>query len=89
MSLDYSAVKDAAPWALVAVAAVGVVVAIVIRKIVGKILTLVLAAALVFFGWQQRDRVMDWAGSTASGVRSGACASQPSFFGVDVSFPGC
>ena len=48
---------------------VGLVAAILIKKIVGKIIALVLAAALIFFGWQQRQHVIDF----ANGVKGEAC----------------
>ena len=54
MNLDLQTIKNTAMWVLIAVAVIGIVLAIIIKKIVGKIITLVLAALIVFFGWQQR-----------------------------------
>ena len=68
-----------------AIAVVGVVLAVVIKKIIGKIIVLVLAAVIVFTGWQQRARVVDF----ANNLHASACASHPRFFGLDVSYPGC
>ncbi|QNK81430.1 hypothetical protein [Nakamurella sp. PAMC28650] len=85
MNLDVQTIKSTATWVLIAVAVVGLVLAIIIKKIVGKIITLVLAALIVFFGWQQRSRVVDF----ANNVHSSTCASHPKFFGIDVTYPTC
>ena len=85
MNLDVSTIRTTALWVLVVVAVVGLVLAIVIKKIVGKIITLVLAAVIVLVGWQQRDRVVDY----ANGLHSSACESHPKFFGIDVTYPTC
>lgn len=85
MNLDVSTIRTTALWVLVVVAVVGVVLAIIIKKIVGKIITLVLAALIVLFGWQQRDRVVNY----ATQQHTAACASHPKFFGIDVTYPTC
>lgn len=72
-------------WVLIAIAVVGIVLALIIKKIVGKIITLVLAAVIVLFGWQQRSKVVDY----GNHVKASACASHPKFFGIDVTYPGC
>lgn len=82
MNLDYTTIKNTALWVLIAIAVVGIVLAIIVKKIVGKIITLVLAAVIIFFGWQQRARVVDY-------YDSHACTSSPHFFGIAVTFPGC
>lgn len=77
-------------WVLIAVAVIGIFLAIVIKKIIGKIISLVLAAALVFFCWQQRDKVLNAADElrdTACSQSSTAEADLPSFFGFDISVP--
>lgn len=85
MNLDVSTIKTTAMWVLIAIAVVGLVLAIIIKKIIGKIITLVLAAIIVFVGWQQRSKVVDF----ANHVQTSACASHPKFFGIDVTYPGC
>lgn len=85
MNLDLHTIKTTAMWVLIAVAVIGIFLAIVIRKIVGKIITLVLAALIVLFIWQQRARVVDY----ANHAHSSACVSHPKFFGIDVSYPFC
>ena len=85
MQLDYATIRTTVLWVLVAIAVVGVLLAVIIRKILGKIVALVLTAVLIFAGWQQRARVVDYAAS----VKSNACASHPHFLGIDVSFPSC
>lgn len=85
MNLDVSTIRTTALWVLVIVAVVGVALAILIKKIVGKIITLVLAALIVLFGWQQRDRVVDYGNQ----LHSSACESHPKFFGIDVTYPTC
>lgn len=89
MNLDLQTIKSTAMWVLIAIAVVGLVLAIIIKKIVGKIVTLVVAALIVFFGWQQRAKVVDYANRTQGDVRSSICASHPTFFGIQVSYPGC
>ena len=85
MNLDVSTIRTTALWVLVIVSVVGVALAILVKKIVGKIITLVVAALIVLFGWQQRDRVVDYANEQHSDL----CESHPKFFGVDVTYPTC
>jgi len=85
VTLDLSTIKSAALWALIAIAVIGLVLGILVKKIIGKIITLVLAAAIVFFGWQQRAKVVDY----ANNLQTSACASHPRFFGIDVAYPNC
>lgn len=75
--------KAVALWATVAFVVIGLLAAIIIKKVIGKILSLVIAAVIVFFLWQQRGQVE----SFANDVRGQACAQQPSFFGITVSLP--
>ncbi|MTD16012.1 hypothetical protein GIS00_18915 [Nakamurella sp. YIM 132087] len=88
MELDFETIKTTAMWVLIGLAVVAIVLAIVIKKIVGKIITLVLAAVIIFFGWQQRDRIVSYAEGAQNAVGAAACDS-PSFFGIDVTLPGC
>ncbi len=93
--MDLETIKNAAMWAIISVAVIGLVLAIVIRKIVGKIISLLVAAALVFIGWQQREKVVSY----AEDVRGKACASAEgavsnpttekatTFLGIGVSLP--
>ena len=83
MELQLSTIQSTAPWILIAIAVVAVVAAILIKKIVGKIIVLVLAAVLIFVGWQQRQHVIDF----ANGVKDGACGQSVTFLGVDVALP--
>ncbi len=83
MSIDLETIRTTAVWGLVVIGMLGLVAAILIKKIVGKIIALVLAAALIFFGWQQRQHVIDF----ADGVKGSACSASTTFFGVDVSMP--
>ncbi|WP_395728784.1 hypothetical protein [Nakamurella sp.] len=78
-----STIQSTAPWILIAIAVVAVVAAILIKKIVGKIIVLVLAAVLIFVGWQQRQHVIDF----ANGVKDEACGQSVTFLGVDVAMP--
>lgn len=82
MNLDLHTIKSTAMWVLIAVAVVGIVLAIIIKKIVGKIITLLLAALIVFFGWQQRAKVVDFSNQ----VHTSVCKSHPKFFGIDVTY---
>lgn len=75
-------------WALIAVAVIGILLAIIVKKIVGKIISLVIAAVLVFFCWQQRDKVINAAESLKAGACTTADNALPSFFGITVSLPG-
>ncbi len=81
--INLSTVQSTAPWVLLGIGVVGVVAAIVIKKIVGKIIALVLAAVLIFIGWQQRQKVIDFANS----VKDETCASTTTFVGIEVSLP--
>ncbi len=83
MELQLSTIQSTAPWILIAIAVVAVVAAILIKKIVGKIIVLVLAAVLIFVGWQQRQHVIDF----ANGVKDEACGQSVTFLGVDVAMP--
>jgi len=83
VDVDLSTVQSTAPWILVGIGVVGVVAAIVIKKIVGKIIALVLAAVLIFIGWQQRQHVIDF----ANGVKDQTCATSTTFVGVEVALP--
>ncbi len=85
MTLELSTIKTGAPWVLIAVAVIGLVLAIVVKKILGKIIVLVLAAVIVFFGLQQRAKVIDF----ANHLQTSACASHPKFFGINITYPGC
>jgi len=83
-------VKTVAMWSIIVIAVVGILAAIIIRKIIGKIISLVLAAALIFVGWQQRDKVTEYADQ----VKSSACVDGKnpdkggvSFLGIDVHLP--
>ena len=81
--INLSTIQSTAPWVLLAIGVVGVVAAIVIKKIVGKIIALVLAAVLIFIGWQQRQQVIDFANS----VKDETCAASTTFVGIEVSLP--
>lgn len=83
MEVQLSTIQSTAPWVLIAIAVVAVVAAILIKKIVGKIIVLVLAAVLIFVGWQQRQHVLDF----ANGVKDDACGQSVTFLGVDVALP--
>lgn len=83
MELQLSTIQSTAPWILIAIAVIAVVAAIMIKKIVGKIIVLVLAAVLIFVGWQQRQHVIDF----ANGVKDEACGQSVTFLGVDVAMP--
>lgn len=84
--MDIDTIKTVAMWALIAVAVVGILLAIVIRKIIGKIISLVLAAVLVFLCWQQRDKVTE-AGNDLKAHACESTADMPSFFGIAVTVP--
>jgi c-di-AMP phosphodiesterase-like protein len=83
MEIDLTTIQSVAPWVLVGIAVVAVVLAIVIKKIVGKIIVLVLAAILIFVGWQQRQHAIDFANE----VRSGVCDQSVTFVGIAVAMP--
>lgn len=75
--------KTVATWIIVGFVVLGVLSAIIIKKIVGKIISLVVAAALIFFAWQQRNHVLDY----ANDVRGHACQAEPHFLGFTVHWP--
>lgn len=85
MNLD--TIKTVAMWALIGIAVVGILLAIVVKKIVGKIISLVLAAVLVFFCWQQRDKVLDAGDHLRAEACSTANTDPPTFFGITVTVP--
>ena len=81
--INLATIQNTAPWVLLGIGVIGVVAAIVIKKIVGKIIALVLAAVLIFIGWQQRQQVIDFANS----VKDETCAASTTFVGIEVSLP--
>ncbi len=83
MTIDFETIQRSTIWVLVAIGIIGVLAAIVIKKIVGKIIALVLAAVLIFLGWQQRQKVIDFANS----VKGTTCASSTTFVGIEVKLP--
>ena len=83
VDVGLNTIQSTAPWVLLGIGVVGVVAAIVIKKVVGKIIALVLAAVLIFIGWQQRQKVIDFANS----VKDETCATSTTFIGIDVSLP--
>ncbi len=83
MNVDLNTIQSTAPWVLLGIGVIGVVAAIVIRKVVGKIMALVLAAVLIFIGWQQRQQVIDF----ANNVKDETCAASTTFIGIEVSLP--
>jgi len=83
VEIQLSTVQSTAPWVLLAIGVIGVVAAIIIKKIVGKIIALVLAAVLIFIGWQQRQKVIDFANS----VKDETCAASTTFVGIEVALP--
>ncbi len=83
MTIDFETIQRSTVWVLIAIGIVGVLAAIVIKKVVGKIIALVLAALLIFFGWQQRQQVIDFANS----VKDTTCASSTTFVGIEVALP--
>lgn len=83
VTVDLNTIQTTAPWVLIAIGVIGIVAAIIIKKIVGKILALVVAAVLIFAGWQQRQHVINYANS----VKDATCAASTHFFGIEVSLP--
>ena len=83
MEINLNTIQSTAPWVLLGIGVIGVVAAIVIKKIVGKIIALVLAAVLIFIGWQQRQKVIDFANS----VKDETCAASTTFVGIEVALP--
>jgi arginine exporter protein ArgO len=83
VTIDFETIQRSTVWVLIAIGIVGVLAAIVIKKVVGKIIALVLAALLIFFGWQQRQKVIDFANS----VKDTTCASSTTFVGIEVALP--
>jgi disulfide bond formation protein DsbB len=83
VEINLNTIQSTAPWVLLGIGVIGVVAAIIIKKIVGKIIALVLAAVLIFIGWQQRQKVIDF----ANGVKDSTCSTSTTFVGIEVSLP--
>lgn len=83
MTVQLQTIQSTAPWVLIVIGVIGIVAAIIIKKVVGKIIALVLAAVLIFIGWQQRQKVIDFANS----VKDSTCSTSTTFVGVEVSLP--
>lgn len=83
MTIDLSTIQNTLVWVLVAVAVVGVVGAIILKKIVGKLFVLALAAIVVIVLWQQRQQVLD----LANELKDTGCGMTPTFLGIQVSLP--
>lgn len=94
-SVDLETVKTVAMVAILAIAVIGLLLAIVIRKIVGKIISLVVAAVLVFAAWQQREKVVSYADevrgqacdSAAGAVDNPTTREATSYLGIGISLP--
>jgi len=95
LRVDLQTVEEVVLWGVVIVAALGLLMAILIKKIIGKIIALLVAATLVFVGWQQRDKVLDYAqqvstdacNSVTGTVDQTVTDNTPTFLGVEVSLP--
>ncbi|WP_111766876.1 hypothetical protein [Nakamurella deserti] len=93
--MDLETVKTVAIVAIIAIAVIGLLLAIVIRKIVGKIISLVVAAVLVLVAWQQRDKVVSYAeevqgqacDSVSGAVDNPTTREATSFLGIGISLP--
>ena len=93
--VDLETIKTVALWTIIAIAVIGLLLAILIRKILGKIVSLLVAAVLVFIGWQQREKVVSYADdvrgkacTAASGaVDNATTARATTFLGIGVSLP--
>lgn len=83
MSIDLGTVQTTVVWVLVAIALVGLLGAILLKKLLGKVVVLVLAAVLVLVLWQQRQHVLD----VADQVKATGCQFTPTFLGIQVSLP--
>lgn len=83
MSIDLSTVQTTVVWVLVAIALIGLLGAILLKKLLGKLVVLVLAAVLVLVLWQQRQHVLD----VADQVKATGCGFTPTFLGIQVSLP--
>lgn len=85
--MNIDTIKTVALWALIAIAVIGILMAIVVKKIITKVISLVLAAVLVFFCWQQRDKVTDFGDELKAKACSVGSDEAPSFFGIPVKVP--
>ena len=78
-------------YAIVGVGVVGVLSALVVRKVVGKIISLVITVALAATLWGQRTAIDDCVTklkASAAGAVTGKVADPTcSFFGTDVKVP--
>ena len=87
--------KTVATWGIVAVVVIGMLLSILVRKILAKILCLLVAAVLVYLGWQQRQKVVEYAdevrGKACSAADDAAQNATPeratTFLGLPVSMP--
>ena len=92
--MDLQTVENLVLWGVVIIAALGLLMAILIKKIIGKIIALLVAATLVFVGWQQRDKVLDYAQQVqgdacdaAGTVNQTVADNTPEFLGIPVALP--
>lgn len=88
-------VKTVSMWVIIGIGVIGVLLSLIVKKIVGKVLSLIIAAGLVYFAWQQRESVITY----AEEVRGKACDSATGaltnattdaatkFLGITVSLP--
>ncbi|MDQ6657348.1 MAG: hypothetical protein M3Z00_03800 [Actinomycetota bacterium] len=81
--MDLNTVNTVATTVIIAFVVIGVLAAIIIKKIIGKILSLLLAAAVVFSIWQQRTHVINY----ADDIKGQVCSAQSHFFGITVMLP--
>lgn len=83
MTIDLSTIRTTLVWVLVAIGVVGLLGAILLKKIIGKLVVLAVAAVLVLVLWQQRQQVLD----LANELKNTGCGMTPTFLGIQVSLP--
>lgn len=83
MTIDLSTIQTTLVWVLVAIGVIGLLGAILLKKIIGKVIVLALAAVVVLVLWQQRQQVLD----LANELKDTGCRMTPTFLGIQVSLP--
>ena len=87
--MDYTTIKNVALAVLIAIAVIGILLALLVKKIVGKIISLAIAVLLVVLVWQQRAHITGAYDGAKNQAHSAYCGTQPKFFGIKVTLPGC
>lgn len=86
LAISFETAKTVAAIAAVAFVALAIASAWLVRNLVGKIITIVVLAALAFACWSQRTNLVECADRAKEQLATGQTDITCQFFGQDVTF---